>query len=246
VLSKRGSVARIYLPPDANSLVMVADRCLRSRDVVNLIAIDKQPQLQWLDAAAARDHVTKGASRWDWASTFGGDDPDVVLAAAGDIPTMEIMAAAQLLRQYTPDLRVRVINIIDLMTLFPANDHPHGLDQLAFEDLFTVDRHVVFAFHGYPGAIHQIIHGQGDTDRFHVRGYKEQGTTTTPFDMVVLNRMSRYHLCIEALRRARRVPPGADELRVHAQQMLAAHEVYVSAHLEDLPEIRDWTWTGTP
>jgi len=245
VLSKRGSVARVYLPPDANSLLMVADRCLRDRDVVNLIAIDKQPQLQWLDAAAARDHVSKGISRWDWASTFDGDDPDVVLAAAGDIPTMEIMAAAQLLRDFTPNLRVRVVNVVDLMALFPANDHPHGFDQLAFEDVFTTDRHVVFAFHGYPGAIHQVIHGQGDSDRFHVRGYKEQGTTTTPFDMVVLNRMSRYHLCIEALRRARTVPAGADELRLHAEQMLAAHQVYVSSHLEDMPEVRDWVWTGS-
>jgi xylulose-5-phosphate/fructose-6-phosphate phosphoketolase len=245
VLSKRGQVSRVYLPPDANSLIMVADHCLRTRDCVNLIAIDKQPQLQWLDPMAARQHVSQGASVWRWASTDDGDDPQVVLAAAGDIPTLEVMAAAWLLRRYTPDLRVRVVNVVDLMTLFPANDHPHGMDQLAFEELFTEDRDVVFAFHGYPGAIHQLIHGQGQTDRFHVRGFNEQGTTTTPFDMVVLNRMSRYHLCLEALRRSHRQPEGADALRLHAQQMLAAHEIHIATHFEDLPDVRDWVWSDT-
>jgi xylulose-5-phosphate/fructose-6-phosphate phosphoketolase len=244
VLSKKGAVSRVYLPPDANCLVQVADHCFRTRDQVNLIVIDKQPQLQWLDLDAARAHCSRGYSIWPWAGTFEGDDPDVVLAAAGDIPTLETMAAASLLRQFTPELRLRVVNVVDLMTLFPANDHPHGMDQLAFEDLFTRDRHVVFAFHGYARAIHQLIHGQGDADRFHVRGYSEEGTTTTPFDMVVRNRMSRYHLCLEALRRAVTRPPGADALEAHCHEMLATHGVYVARHLEDLPEVRDWTWPG--
>ena len=243
VLSKRGAVSRIYLPPDANCLVHVADHCLRSRDYVNLIAIDKQPQLQWLDIDQAREHCSKGASVWEWASTHDGEDPDIVLAAAGDIPTLEIMAAAWLLRRFAPDLRVRVVNIVDLMTLFPAADHPHGMDLLSFNDLFTPDRHVVFGFHGYARAIHQILHGQGDTSRFHVRGFVEEGTTTTPFDMVVLNRMSRYHLVLEALRRTRRRTDGCDTLEDHAKEMLARHRVYVDEHFEDLPEIRDWAWT---
>jgi xylulose-5-phosphate/fructose-6-phosphate phosphoketolase len=149
-----------------------------------------------------------------------------------------------LLRRHVPALRVRVVNVVDLMTLFPANDHPHGMDQLAFRDLYTADRHVVFAFHGYARAVHQLIHGQGDTDRFHVRGFEEQGTTTTPFDMVVRNRMSRYQLCLEALRRARRRPSGSDALVAHCQEMLARHHLYVRQHLEDLPEVRDWAWTG--
>ena len=244
VVSKRGEIARIYLPPDANCLVHVADHCLRSRDQVNLIAIDKQPQLQWLTIDEARDHCSKGASVWRWASTHDGDDPDIVLACAGDIPTLETMAAAWLLRRFVPDLRVRVVNVVDLMTLFPANDHPHGMDLLTFNDLFTADRHVVFAFHGYARAIHQLIHGQGDTDRFHVRGFSEEGTTTTPFDMVVLNRMSRYHLCLDALRRSPRQPEGADRLVAHANDMLAHHRVYVDQHFEDLPEVRDWAWTN--
>jgi xylulose-5-phosphate/fructose-6-phosphate phosphoketolase len=244
VLSKRGEVSRIYLPPDANCLVHVADHCFRSRDYVNLIAIDKQPQLQWLDFDQARDHCSKGASIWNWASTDDGNDPDVVMACAGDIPTLETIAATWLLRRFAPDLRVRVVNVVDLMTLFPAADHPHGMDLLSFNDLFTPDRHVVFAFHGYARAIHQILHGQGDTSRFHVRGFVEEGTTTTPFDMVVLNRMSRYHLVLEALQRSRRQPAGSEELEDHAKAMLARHRVYVDEHFEDLPEISQWTWTG--
>ncbi|MEZ5142753.1 MAG: phosphoketolase family protein [Acidimicrobiales bacterium] len=239
--SKRPTVARVYLPPDANCLLSVARHCLRSRGSVNLGVIDKQPQLQWLDADAARAHCSRGIGVWDWAGN-GGEDPDVVLACAGDIPTMETIAAAQLLRRHVPELRFRVVNVVDLMTLLPANDHPHGMDQLEFADIFTPDRHVVFAFHGYSRGVHLLIHGQGDTDRFHVRGYEEEGTTTTPFDMVVRNRVSRYHLCLQALRRADRRVPGTDELREHCESMLARHAVYVREHLEDLPEISDWVW----
>lgn len=244
VMSKKPSVSRIYLPPDANCLLSVADHCLRSRGYVNLIVIDKQPQLQYLDIDAAREHCSRGAGMWAWASTFGGEDPDIVLACAGDIVTMETLAAAELLRRFVPDLRVRVVNVVDLMTLLPANDHPHGMDLLQFNDLFTPDQHVIFAFHGYARGVHELIHGQGDTDRFHVRGYREEGTTTTPFDMVVLNHVSRYQLVQQALRRSRRRPAGSDELLEHCRVMLARHAIYVTEHLEDMPEVRDWTWTG--
>ena len=242
IMSKKGEVSRIYLPPDANCLLSVAGHCFRSRDYVNLIVIDKQPQLQYLDINAARIHCSRGASAWDWASN-DGDDPDVVLACAGDIPTMETVAAAWLLRRRVPDLRVRVVNVVDLMRLFPAQDHPHGMDALEFNDLFTPDRHVVFAFHGYARALHELIHGQTDSDRFHVHGFLEEGTTTTPFDMVVLNNVSRYHLCKDALRRSRRRPSGADDLERYCDEMLAMHRLYVEENFEDMPEIRDWVWT---
>jgi xylulose-5-phosphate/fructose-6-phosphate phosphoketolase len=244
LMSKRSSVARIYLPPDANCLLSVADHCLRSTDYVNLIVIDKQPQLQYLDRDAARAHCTRGIGRWDWAATAGGEDPNVVLVSAGDIPTQEMLAAASLLRTYVPDLRVRYVNVVDLMTLLPSDVHPHGMDRLEFEAMFTPDRPVVFAFHGYPRAVHFLAHGQGDTERIHVRGFEEQGTTTTPFDMVVRNRMSRYHLASEVVRRASPTPAGASVLLDHCTSMLARHELYVRDHLEDMPEVRDWVWPG--
>jgi xylulose-5-phosphate/fructose-6-phosphate phosphoketolase len=243
MLSKRGSVTRIYLPPDANTLLSVADHCLRSRDYVNLIVIDKQPQLQWLDMETAIEHCRRGASIWRRASTDGGEEPDVVLACAGDIPTLETVAAAWWLRQLAPDLRVRLVNVVDLMRLFPARYHPHGTSEAEFVELFTADKPVVFAFHGYQRAIHALIHGRTAPDRFHVRGFNEEGTTTTPFDMVVVNGMSRFHLCREALRRSRRVVPNADELIRSCDMQLARHHDYVRDHLEDMPEVRDWIWT---
>jgi xylulose-5-phosphate/fructose-6-phosphate phosphoketolase len=246
VMSKKGTVSRIYLPPDANCLLSVADHCLRSRNYVNLIVIDKQPQLQWLDMATARDHCARGASVWRWASNDDGAGafaPDVVLAAAGDIPTLEIVAAAGWLRRHIPEMRVRVVNVVDLMTLFPPRAHPHGMEDSAFRELFTEQTDVVFAFHGYQRAIHEILHGRPNADRFHVRGYNEEGTTTTPFDMVVRNGMSRYHLCIEALRRAPRMAPRAPKLIEACETMLARHERHVRAHLEDMPEVSEWTWS---
>jgi xylulose-5-phosphate/fructose-6-phosphate phosphoketolase len=243
LLSKKGTVARVYLPPDANSLLSVADHCLRSRNYVNLIVIDKQPQLQWLDIDAARLHCARGASPWAWASNDARGAPDVVLAAAGDVPTLEIVATAWLLRQHAPELRVRVVNVLDLMTLFPREIHPHGMDAGAFDELFTADTPVVFAFHGYQRAIHAILHGRPATERFHVRGFNEEGTTTTPFDMVVRNGMSRYHLCREAVRRASRTVPGTVELVNHCDAMLARHEGYVREHFEDMPEVEHWVWT---
>jgi xylulose-5-phosphate/fructose-6-phosphate phosphoketolase len=243
VLSKKGAVARIYFPPDANTLLAVADHCFRSRNYVNLIVIDKQPQLQWLDLDAAREHCARGASIWPWASHVDGGEPDVVLAAAGDIPTLEVVAAAWWLRRHAPELRVRVVNVVDLMSLFQPAFHPHGMDETSFVDLFGRETHVVFAFHGYQRAIHQLIHGRPHPERFHVRGFIEEGTTTTPFDMVVRNGMSRYHLCMEALRRAPGLRERALPLIGECQVLLAQHEAYSRAHLDDMPEVRDWVWS---
>src|SRR5713226_8492593 len=242
MLSKKGTVSRIYLPPDANCLLSVADHCFRSRSYVNLIVIDKQPQLQWLDLEAARAHCARGASLWACASRPGHGDPDVVLAAAGDVPTLEVVAAAWLLRRYAPGLRVRVVNVVDLMTLYPHAVHPHGMDEQSFVELFTRSVDVVFAFHGYQRAIHAIIHGRPHAERFHVRGFNDEGTTTTPFDMVALNGMSRYHLCIEALQRVDRMSSRAPELIARCRAALAQQHAYSREHLEDMPEIRDWVW----
>src|SRR5919112_1341484 len=248
MLSKRGTVARIYLPPDANSLLSVTDHCLRSRNYVNLIVIDKQPQLQWLDMEAAIAHAAAGVSIWEWASNVSDEEPDVVLGCAGDIPTLETVAAAQWLRENAPELKVRVVNVVDLMTLFPREFHPHGMDETRFVELFTADKPVVFAFHGYQRAIHEIVHGHADVDRFHVRGFSEQGTTTTPFDMVVLNGMSRYHLAAEALWRAgtgpgSRLGDRAPTLISECEAAIARATAYSRENFEDPPEISDWTWT---
>ncbi|HEX2686819.1 MAG TPA: phosphoketolase family protein, partial [Kofleriaceae bacterium] len=242
ILSKKGTVSRIYLPPDANCLLSVAEHCLHSRNYVNLLIIDKQPQLQWLDLAAAREHCARGASRWDWASNDAGGAPDVVLACAGDIPTQETLAAAAWLRDRAPTLRVRVVNVVDLMTLAAPEEHPHGMTAEHFNALFTPDCPVVFAFHGYAGAVHQLLHGRSNPPRFHVRGYREEGTTTTPFDMVVLNGISRFHLVIEALRRADRPPDHADLVADECRALLQQHAIYIRAHLEDMPQIQGWTW----
>lgn len=240
IVSKKGAVARVYLPPDANCLLVTAEHCFRSRDHINLLVIDKQPQLQWLSYEAARVHCARGGSIWPWAGS-AVDDPDVVLAAAGDVATMETIAAAAWLRQRAPSLRTRVVNVVDLMTLFSPEEHPHGMSPSRFAELFTSDTDVVFAFHGYPGAIHMLLHGRPAAHRFHVRGYEEEGTTTTPFDMVVLNETSRFHLAMEALRRARRRPPNTADLVAECEAMLARHSSYIRQHLEDLPEIRDWS-----
>ena len=243
IISKKPEVVRVYLPPDANTLLSVADHCFRSRNYLNLIVIDKQPQLQWLDMDTAVEHCTRGAGIWRWCSADGSAEPDIVLACAGDIATQETVAAACLLRTHVPDIKVRVVNVVDLMKLPTPDRHPHGMDQNEFIKLFTLDRHVVFSFHGYPGVIHQLIHGRPDTDRFHARGYIEEGTTTTPFDMVVLNKMSRYHLCMDALKHAKRMSDHASVLSATCTEMLARHRAYVTEHFEDMPEIREWVWT---
>ncbi|WP_433795363.1 phosphoketolase family protein [Actinoplanes sp. CA-252034] len=242
VLNQRGNVARVYLPPDANTLLSVADHCFRSRSYVNLIVIDKQPQLQWLDMDQAIEHCRNGAGIWEWAGTDDGDrDPDIVLACAGDVVTMETVAAAQILMKKLPQLKVRVVNVVDLMTLPRPKDHPHGMGETMFRELFTDHVDVVFSFHGYPGAIHQLVHGRPDADRFRVRGFIEQGTTTTPFDMTVRNKASRYHLVIDAINNARRLPAGATEVKAWCEAQLERHEKYVVEHLEDMPEVRDWS-----
>jgi xylulose-5-phosphate/fructose-6-phosphate phosphoketolase len=246
LISMSGDVVRVYLPPDANCLLSVADHCLRSRNYVNLIVIDKQPELQYLSMEAAKEHCARGASIWEWASTDGGEEPDVILGCAGDIPTLEALAAAAALRKHVPQLRVRLVNVVDLLALTPAPVNAHSLSAEAFAGLFTEDVDVVMAFHGYARAFHQIVHGRPNAARFHVRGYNERGTTTTPFDMVVLNEMSRYHLVVEALQRARRVPEGATQLKEHCRDMLQRHHAYVREHLEDMPEISGWRWPNTP
>ncbi|MCP2167871.1 xylulose-5-phosphate/fructose-6-phosphate phosphoketolase [Goodfellowiella coeruleoviolacea] len=251
MLSLSGTVVRIYLPPDANTLLVVADHCLRSRDYVNLIVVDKQSHLQYLDLPSARAHAEAGASIWPWAGTErpveptdpgSTDPPDVVLACVGDVPTQETLAAAAILRAHVPYLRVRVVNVVDLMSLALPEVHPHGMTHENFERLFTHDGQVVVAWHGYARAFHQLLHGRNEPSRFHVRGFSEQGTTTTPFDMVVLNEVSRYHLVLEALRRAGRVPEGGNRLADHCRQMLARHHAHIREHFEDMPEVRDWVW----
>ena len=243
VLSRKGSVSRIYLPPDANCLLWVADHCLRSRNYVNLIVIDKQPQLQWLSMPQAIEHCARGLSTWEWASNDEQVEPDVVLACAGDIVTMETLAAAWWLRHHLPELKVRVVNVVNLMRLYPPTVHPRGLENDEFIHYFTADKPVIFAFHGYQRAIHQIIHGRPNPERFHVRGYNEEGTTTTPFDMVVRNGVSRYHLCKLTMEFAPRVHALTPPLFQECDDSLAEHQVYIREHLQDLPEIQNWTWT---
>ncbi|MEI4272167.1 phosphoketolase family protein [Klenkia sp. LSe6-5] len=244
-------VTRIWFPPDANTALVVAEECLRSRGRVNLVVVDKQEHLQYLDLARARDLVTAGADVWDWDGTeeparWRIHPPDVVLAAAGDVPTLEVLAAAQLLRQHVPHLRIRVVAVVDLLALLPPGDHPAALDTERFADLFGTDTPVVFAFHGHPRIVHPLLHGRPDPDRFHVRGFTEHGSTTTPFDMVVLNRMSRYHLVLDVLRRSRRAPEGADRLIRLCHQQLDRHREHVLTELDDLPEIRSWVWDPAP
>jgi len=244
MLSKRGHVARIYLPPDANSLLTVADHCLRSRNYVNLIVIDKQPQLQWLPIDAACEHAARGASTWQWASNAArGAEPDVVLACAGDTATLETVAAAWWLRRLAPELTIRVVNVIDLMSLFAPSIHPHGMDDARFVELFTHDKPVIFAFHGYQYAIHQLVHRRPDPARFHVRGFNEQGTTTTPFDMVVLNGMSRYHLASLAVKHAPLSHERIAALRSELSARIDDTVRYTREHFEDPAEVRNWTWS---
>ncbi|HEY0779934.1 MAG TPA: phosphoketolase family protein [Gemmatirosa sp.] len=247
VLNKKPSVVRVYLPPDANTLLSVADHCLRSRDYVNVIVAGKQPEAQWLTMDAAVAHCTAGLGVWEWAGTTGDLDPDVVLACAGDVPTLETLACAQLLAEYLPRLRTRVVNVVDLMTLQPESEHPHGLDDAAFDALFTTDRPVIFAFHGYPYLIHRLTYRRTNHANLHVRGFKEEGTTTTPFDMTVLNDLDRFHLALDVLARVPGLAatPEGKALAAHCHGRLAAHRTYVTEHGEDLPEIRDWRW-GAP
>jgi xylulose-5-phosphate/fructose-6-phosphate phosphoketolase len=242
VANKKSSVVRIYLPPDANCLLSVMDHCLRSRNYVNLVVAGKQPELQWLDIASAEAHCAQGASVWEWAGNDQGHTTDVVLACAGDVPTLETVAAAWLLRKHLPELKVRVVNIVSLLSLSPKAYHPHGLEDTLFTQLFTDDAPVIFAFHGYVRIIHDLVHGRPEPTRFHVRGFMEEGSTTTPFDMVVLNNISRYQLALEAIRRVERIQEQAEPAVEYFESQLKKHPAYIREHLEDMPEIKHWKW----
>jgi xylulose-5-phosphate/fructose-6-phosphate phosphoketolase len=243
VLNKKADIVRVYLPPDANTLLSVADHCLRSRNYVNVIVVGKQPEPQWLGIEAAARHSAAGIGIWKWASTDAGEAPDLVLACAGDVPTLEVLAATSLLREALPDLRVRVVNVVDLMKLQPASEHPHGLADDAFDALFTTDRPVVFAYHGYPWLIHRLTYRRRNHGNIHVRGYKEEGTTTTPFDMLVRNNMDRYQLAIDALARLPAWKAKSDSAVRNLRDKLASHHSYIAQHGEDPPEIQNWRWT---
>ncbi len=244
VANKKAAVVRVYLPPDANTLLSVMDHCLRSRDYVNVVVAGKQPAPQWLDIDAAVHHRTKGAGVWIWASNDAGTVPDVVMACAGDVPTMEMLAAVDLLRTHLPDLRVRVVNVVDLMCLQQPSEHPHGLTHATFDAMFTADRPVIFAFHGYSWLVHRLIHGRTHAERFHVHGYNEEGTTTTPFDMAVLNGLDRFHLAMAAVERVPRMGEVSAHFVQHLRDRLIDHQHYVRRHGEDMIEIRDWRWPG--
>jgi xylulose-5-phosphate/fructose-6-phosphate phosphoketolase len=238
----KGELVRVYLAPDANTLLCVTDTCLRSRNLVNVIVAGKQLQPQWLSMDVARRHCAAGIGVFDWASSDSGGEPDVVMACAGDVPTIETLAAVQILRQYVPHLKVRVVNVVDLMTLQPRTEHPNGLDDDAFDALFTTDKPIIFAFHGYPWLIHRLAYRRTNHVNLHVRGYKERGTTTTPFDMVVLNDLDRFHLVGDVVARVPQIGEHGPLLRELVRTQLAAHQAYILEHGEDMPEVRDWRW----
>ena len=246
VVNKKAGVVRVYLPPDANTLLSVADHCLRSRHYVNVIIAGKQPAPQWLDMDSAAAHCTTGLGIWPWASTDGGKDPDIVMACAGDVPTLEMLAAVDLLRTHVPGLRMRVVNVVDLMTLQPEREHPHGLSDTEFDAIFTTDRPIIFAFHGYPWLIHRLTYRRTNHDNLHVRGYKEEGTTTTPFDMTVLNDLDRYRLAMDAISRVERLraDPAAAAATKHFEAKRAEHRKYVVEHGDDMPEVKNWRWNS--
>jgi len=242
VVNKKADIVRVYLPPDANTLLSVADHCLRSRDYVNVIVAGKQPALQFLDMESAIQHCTAGLGIWDWASTDQGAEPDVVMACAGDIPTLETLAAVDLLRRHFSDIKIRVVNVVDLMTIQPSTEHPHGLSDREFDSIFTTDKPVIFAYHGYPWLIHRLTYRRTNHDNFHVRGYKEEGTTTTPFDMTVLNDLDRFHLAGDVIDRVPRLQRVGAHFKQFLRNKLVNHRQYIREHGDDMPEIRDWKW----
>jgi xylulose-5-phosphate/fructose-6-phosphate phosphoketolase len=242
VVNKKADVIRVYLPPDANTLLSVTDHCLRSVNYVNVIVAGKQPELQWLSMDQAIKHCTEGIGIWDWASNDAGEEPDVVMACAGDVPTLETLAAVSILRDHLPDLKVRVINVVDLMRLQPTSEHPHGLSDRDFDGMFTTDRPVIFGYHGYPSLIHRLAYRRTNHKNIHVRGYKEEGTTTTPFDMCVQNDMDRFHLVQDVIDRVPKLGSRCAHLRKTMADKLVEHDRYVRAHGEDMPEVRDWKW----
>jgi xylulose-5-phosphate/fructose-6-phosphate phosphoketolase len=245
VVNKKADIVRVYLPPDANCLLSVMDHCLRSRNYVNVIVAGKQPEWQWLDMRSAIEHCSSGLGIWTWASNDQGFEPDVVMACAGDVPTLETLAAVQFLREHVPDLKIRVVNVVDLMTLQPHTEHPHGLSDLEFDSIFSRERPIVFAFHGYPWLIHRLAYRRTNHDNMHVRGYKEEGTTTTPFDMTVRNQIDRFHLASDVIDRVPRIRERAAHVKEMIREKLVDHRLYIEQYGEDTPEVRDWKWKLT-
>jgi xylulose-5-phosphate/fructose-6-phosphate phosphoketolase len=245
VVNKKAEVIRVYLPPDANTLLSVTDHCLRSRNYVNVIVAGKQPAPQWLNMDAAIKHCTAGLGIWPWASNDRGGEPDVVMACCGDVPTLETLAAVELLRTWFPRLKVRVVNVVDLMKLQPQREHPHGLSDKEFDSLFTTDKPIIFAFHGYPWLIHRLTYRRTNHKNLHVRGYKEEGTTTTPFDITVMNDLDRFHLVGDVIDRLPQLGARAAYAKQSLGEKLIEHRQYISEHGDDLPEIRNWRWSGT-
>ena len=246
VINKKADVVRVYLPPDANTLLSVADHCLRSRQYVNVMVIGKQPALQYLSMDEAVVHATKGIGIWEWASTHHGDEPEVVMGCAGEVPTMEALAAVDILRDHFPDLRIRFVNVVDLMRLQDDREHPHGLSDSDFDALFTTDKPVIFAYHGYPWLIHRLTYRRLNHHNLHVRGFIEEGTTTTPFDMTVLNQLDRFDLAMDVIDRVPRLRGVSGSAREALKNKLVEHRIHVRTHGEDLPEVRDWSWSAAP
>ncbi|MEE8385784.1 MAG: phosphoketolase family protein, partial [Dehalococcoidia bacterium] len=244
VVNKKADVVRVYFPPDANTLLSVADHCLRGRDYINVIVAGKQPHLQFLDMASAISHCSAGAGIWEWASNDRGSEPDVVMACCGDVPTLETLAAVELLRGFAPDLKIRVVNVVDLMALQPEEEHPHGLPDKDFDDIFTKDKPIIFAYHGYPWLIHRLTYRRTNHHNLHVRGYKEEGTTTTPFDMTVLNDLDRFDLVADVADRVPKLASDAAYIKKFVRDKLVEHNEYICRYGEDMPEIREWVWKG--
>ncbi|MGY3443585.1 phosphoketolase [Bradyrhizobium sp. USDA 4473] len=242
VANKDADIVRVYFPPDANTLLCITDHCLRTYDRINVIVAGKQPSPQWLSMQEAESHCRDGIGIWQWATSEGSDEPDLVMVCAGDIPTLETLAAVSLLREAMPDLKIRVVNVVDLMTLQPREQHPHGLSDKEFDRLFTRDRPVIFAYHGYPYMIHRLTYNRANHDNIHVRGYREKGTTTTPFDMVVMNELDRFHLAIEAVERVPGLQAKATAIRQLCEAKLTEHHRYIREHGEDMPDIQNWHW----
>lgn len=245
VVNKKADIIRVYFPPDANTLLSVTDHCLRSRNYINVIVAGKQPQPQWLTMDQAVKHCTAGIGIWEWASNDRGSEPDVVMACCGDVPTMETLAAVDILRTYAPEVKVRVINVVNLMTLQPKEEHPHGLSDSEFDVLFTKDKPIVFAYHGYPWLIHRLTYRRTNHRNLHVRGYKEEGTTTTPFDILVMNDLDRFHLVSDVIDRVPKLGSKAAYAKQIIQEKLIDHKNYISKYGEDMPEIKDWKWSAT-
>ncbi|HBV20640.1 MAG TPA: phosphoketolase [Nitrosomonas sp.] len=244
VVNKKADIIRVYLPPDANTLLYITDKCLRSRDFINVIVAGKQPQPQWLDMDAAIKHATAGVGIWAWASNDQETEPDVVMACAGDVPTLETLAAVGLLHQHVPDLKIRVINVVNLMTLQPQEEHPHGLSDKDFDSLFTTDKPIIFAYHGYPWLIHRLTYRRTNHKNLHVRGYKEEGTTSTPFDMVVLNDLDRFHLVADVIDRVPKLSRTGAYVKQFIRDKLIEHREYITTYGKDMPEITNWKWPG--